>query len=372
MDKFLRNLIDVLTGKFFNDFNVDIESDRNRRIVLGYVFAVLGLIIFLISLIYSIINRYYFLAITDIVMIIILSLMIILSPRGKNYKKIHYITVGALACYFIALYLITEYTTTALLWYPLFPVISILVIGRKHALNFSISLIVITLALYILGQFIPILPSYDYGFMISFFPAYITIMLIAYYADVLRHNVTKKLIKTNEELESAQEKLFQLSNMDKLSGLYNRNYLESCCEKTLFKENVDGDVSILMIDIDYFKAYNDAYGHLLGDEVIKKVSAAIKSCCTDNDILIRYGGEEFIAILINRNYNEAISIAYLMLESVRKLNIEHKSSNESIVTVSIGIASFKDKFAESKYVMIEKADKAMYKAKRKGKNCCVY
>jgi diguanylate cyclase (GGDEF)-like protein len=126
-----------------------------------------------------------------------------------------------------------------------------------------------------------------------------------------------------------------------------------------------------MIDIDHFKTFNDQYGHLEGDECLKKVAALLRSCINrETDIMARYGGEEFAAILPVTDLDGAASVADLMRKSVEELSIPHaKSSAARHVTISLGVASMIPIKEMPAVTIIQNADRALYAAKMSSRNC---
>ncbi|OQX83897.1 MAG: hypothetical protein B6D53_01345 [Candidatus Omnitrophica bacterium 4484_49] len=160
-----------------------------------------------------------------------------------------------------------------------------------------------------------------------------------------------------------------LSYTDSLTGIYNHGRFQYLLEEKLkeAKEN-DRSLSLIMIDIDNFKNYNDNLGHPAGDEVIKKIADIVKNSCRKQDIPARYGGEEFALILPNTSKEEARIIG----ERLRKRISDYPFKNKEIqpqgaITVSMGIATFPED-AEEKKELIQKADLALFTAKNKGKN----
>lgn len=171
-------------------------------------------------------------------------------------------------------------------------------------------------------------------------------------------------------LQEANNQLAQLSNLDSLTQILNRRglseRLEDCWQSHL---RVKDSMSVLMIDIDDFKAYNDHYGHLNGDDCLKSVAGVIEeSIERSTDIVARYGGEEFIIILPHTDVDGAKIKAAQLLQNIRKANIEHVSSScATHVTLSLGI-SCTSLGAKSAEALINEADTALYKAKSLGKN----
>lgn len=165
--------------------------------------------------------------------------------------------------------------------------------------------------------------------------------------------------------------VLRLSVTDGLTGLLNRRYFMSEYEKERKRAVRDKfPLSILMIDIDYFKQYNDTYGHLSGDDCLITVSIAIReSISRPGDCVARFGGEEFIILLANTKQEGAEVIAEEILKSIRNTKVEHKSSNVSpYISVSIGLASTVPSNDLIGDKLIQQADDALYLAKERGRN----
>lgn len=162
-----------------------------------------------------------------------------------------------------------------------------------------------------------------------------------------------------------RQTLNDLSMLDPLTGLYNRRGLQNRLD-TLFALDTRGHY-VLLLDIDYFKAYNDHYGHMMGDQALIQVSAAIRNAVRSRDIVTRYGGEEFMVLLTSTNSEAALQTAERIRQRVYDLKIPHMF-NQSVatnVTVSIGIAPLSgEEFEEA----LKQADKALYEAKHLGRN----
>lgn len=155
------------------------------------------------------------------------------------------------------------------------------------------------------------------------------------------------------------------SLIDPLCKIYNKRFLENLKLKKFNFESY----SAMMIDIDYFKQYNDNYGHLNGDKALYNISQLLKSKCRESDLLIRYGGEEFCILLPNTSMESCISIAQDILDTTYSLNISHNFSKVSDnLTLSIGIAcNIWSKDNNIDY-LLNIADTELYNAKSKGRN----
>jgi diguanylate cyclase (GGDEF)-like protein len=172
---------------------------------------------------------------------------------------------------------------------------------------------------------------------------------------------------TDEKL--AQIKLEQLATRDGLTGLANRR----CFDDTLLAEwaramRQTQPLSLLMVDVDNFKAYNDANGHLGGDECLKRIASAVSSEMRANDLVARYGGEEFAVILPNQSLKGAAIVAERIRCRVERLQVPNRSAAVGHVTVSIGAATAIASPESNPSQLVAIADAALYRAKHMGRN----
>jgi len=159
--------------------------------------------------------------------------------------------------------------------------------------------------------------------------------------------------------------------IDQLTGIYNRRYMDGYLKKTIKSmERANSSLSVLLIDIDYFKKYNDTYGHAAGDNCLRIVASALAKCVSrELDFVARYGGEEFAIILPNTDKNGLHVIAEKVLEKVRECRISHKASHiADCVTISVGGTTSIVKHVHHPQDYIKAADKALYESKKNGRN----
>ena len=183
-----------------------------------------------------------------------------------------------------------------------------------------------------------------------------------------------KIEKSNKALDEANKQLKISSNTDFLTKLSNRSFYERRLNENISTAKLNGTyLSLLMIDIDNFKAYNDNYGHDNGDITLRSVAESINSSLQRvTDLASRFGGEEFVVLLPSTDAINAISIAEIIRQNIEKLAIKHAYTNAGIVTVSIGIEVMKAGEL-NKIDLFKHSDIALYLAKDKGKNCsCLY
>ncbi|MCS7233498.1 MAG: GGDEF domain-containing protein [Synergistetes bacterium] len=164
--------------------------------------------------------------------------------------------------------------------------------------------------------------------------------------------------------------LKESAEIDKLTGFYNRIGMEKVLTRAWVTSNKTREPFVLaMLDIDNFKSVNDSYGHPLGDRLLREVSDIIRGSVRSGDAVIRYGGEEFLILLVKTNKERAM----VPLERIRKRISESEFTNKKIsITVSIGVSSFPDDNPSSLDELIRFADIAMYEAKRRGKNMVLF
>ncbi len=153
--------------------------------------------------------------------------------------------------------------------------------------------------------------------------------------------------------------------LDKLTSLYNRNFFDKELQRKIWICRKNGNpASLVVVDIDLFKKINDNYGHLKGDEVLSKVASIIKEQIRDGDIAFRYGGEEFIVVLPGIGLDGALMVADRIRKAVENADFGLKRK----VTVSCGVAEYNP--GEKLEQFVDRADKALYKAKNNGRNRC--
>jgi len=169
----------------------------------------------------------------------------------------------------------------------------------------------------------------------------------------------------------ALDDFLHLTIIDQLTGIYNRRYLDGSLKKIIELHSRTGSsLSVLMIDIDHFKKYNDTYGHDAGDGCLRAVAGTLSRCVIrEKDFVARYGGEEFAVVLPNTDEKGAQLVAERMLEKVRECNIPHKTNEVAgYVTVSIGGTTDVINHLQHGSDYIKAADKALYESKKNGRN----
>lgn len=176
--------------------------------------------------------------------------------------------------------------------------------------------------------------------------------------------------RAEQELQAAYIAVESMAVVDALTGLANRRRFDEYLTKEWRREMRDGkSLSLLMLDADYFKSYNDAYGHVRGDGCLKQIAeACMDVVARPGDLVARYGGEEFAIILPETDNKGAMQVGNEICEALRNRRLKHEANPDGIVTISIGCATMTPERGRHSTDMVEIADKALYRAKHSGRN----
>ena len=183
-------------------------------------------------------------------------------------------------------------------------------------------------------------------------------------------NANQALQKNIEEIDVLQGQLREQANRDSLTGLYNRRFLDTTLARELARGSRDGKpLSLLMIDVDFFKKYNDHYGHQAGDECLKVVARTLlASARRASDLAARYGGEEFSIVLTDTDAVTARRLADEVRQAIELLGMPHESSRAGRLTISVGVATMTGDAYRTVDALLHAADDALYQAKHCGRN----
>jgi diguanylate cyclase (GGDEF)-like protein len=216
--------------------------------------------------------------------------------------------------------------------------------------------------------------------LLDIFISLFILVLIGLYFSIMKQTIAQKkyaqklelkVKKRTESLSKANKKLELLSNIDGLSQIYNRRYFDQVLRREVLSHcRAQVPLSLIIIDIDYFKKYNDCYGHLSGDDCIREVSSLLNNICKrDIDTVARYGGEEFTVILPQTDAHTANVMGEKIRLAIIEKNIPHRDSLVSdVVTVSIGITTIIPTPTTTIESIILNADGALYESKNGGRN----
>ncbi|MGO2129716.1 MAG: GGDEF domain-containing response regulator [Pseudoalteromonas prydzensis] len=192
-----------------------------------------------------------------------------------------------------------------------------------------------------------------------------------YIAKPFSTAIVRARVRNQLLIKQKNDLLEVLASIDGLTEIPNRRYLDENLSREWRRSQRTGTpLSVLLMDIDHFKRYNDCYGHRAGDDCLKRVAHALVAACErGSDFVARYGGEEFAAVLPNTNQQDAWQCANKLRDAVNALNIPHKTSlNADHVTISIGVATTEFGQVYAEHTLLEEADLALYEAKATGRD----
>ncbi len=194
---------------------------------------------------------------------------------------------------------------------------------------------------------------------------------VDYIAKPFSRAIVNARVRTHLELKRHRDFLENLSSLDGLTGIPNRRRFDEFINQQWGQAARDAKaLSLILMDIDFFKTYNDEYGHQAGDECLKRIASALENVVRrPSDLVARYGGEEFVCILPDTDLQGATTIARRMRNEINRLAIPHaKSKTEAWVTMSFGIGTVVPTPDCHPAILIEAADKQLYRAKHEGRN----
>lgn len=256
---------------------------------------------------------------------------------------------------------------TTLLWLGVIPALSMMFLGLSSALAFLGGALAAMVVLYLtpIQELLGIVfhPVLDEWFMILEFFLF---SVVSATLEFLRR-------MTNQKLEESRQEILRLSYFDDLTQIFNRRSFDNALNELWngpFRAN--RQVSLMMIDIDNFKLYNDNYGHLQGDKILSRIALTISSVVSGESLTFaRYGGEEFVVLLPDVGNAKATEMAEAVKEAVSGLGLVYFDSSETasrVLSVSIGVATESLSSLDTPETLIRIADENLYRAKRNGKN----
>lgn len=180
----------------------------------------------------------------------------------------------------------------------------------------------------------------------------------------------KARVSTHIKLKAAQEKLALLAATDGLTGLWNRAHFDATLAYEYSRHTRSGgELSLILLDVDHFKAFNDTYGHISGDDCLRKVALAISGAASRlTDVVARYGGEEFILLLPETSLEGAMILAEKVRKCISDLGLPHRLSSEGHITASFGVSCSRIRLLSAQSELVVEADLQLYTAKAAGRN----
>lgn len=358
------DLTNFICEKIFNvTAPFSITDDYSRHKMMIYVVITPGIFFTIILSFFALHEGEYQLLSINCVLIIFLAVLFCLTRADRYLRSIVFLITLVGVLFYMTLFTLGLGRNQSFVWYYCIPPITFFFYGRKGGFLISVSVMLISILIVLLQDYIPFYSPYPDGLLVRFFISYLFVTIISYMFELTRSQTKKELVATLEQLKEE-------TIIDSLTQLYNRRYFDEVTS-LIFRQN-DGHTSIayIMLDIDFFKQYNDTYGHQSGDVVLQEFSNVLKAQTKrSTDYAFRYGGEEFFIILTSVSLETAHQLTSSIISATEKMEIEHKKSQYRKITVSAGIAFIENIHNEDKWSYIKQADDMLYEAKKSGRNC---
>ena len=324
------------------------------------------------------------LMLTGSVVITGLSLWDILYASGPHWGNITTLSIGLLAAISYNIALLTSKTSlittllmmvflhffwlitcdvelTGLLWCIVLLPLFFFLLGYKRGGALVLSLFFASALILLRPEWFALDTSYSPGVSYRFLLAYLVLFWVSLLVEYIR-------FQTRVRLREAKDYLNIQAKTDELTGLSNRRgfkqYLGEVEQRTEMKDSF----AVIVGDLDHFKQINDQYGHEVGDFVLREIAKTLKSLVRSEDLIVRWGGEEFLLLLVNTDLNGA----QILAEKIRQtISSTHYSTDQGKLAVSMSLGVDAQKVGGDLYATLGAADRAMYEAKRRGRNCVV-
>jgi diguanylate cyclase (GGDEF)-like protein len=323
-------------------------------IIISLIFFILRIADFIPANIITTVN-------TTGLLLFLISMYICLLKCKQKLKLIQLIT------YFILVTFISIQTILATkniflpVWLDFTIMTAYIVTDKKTAIYISVYSLFALIAIRLTGNY-----------NIDLF-SYITLIMSILAFSLLGFLVAVQLENYNKENIEQSKKLEHLALVDELTDTFNRRAFFKIAQKLLKQASRENkSISIIMIDIDHFKNVNDTYGHKTGDIVLKKFAYTIKQTVRKNDVFARIGGEEFVLFLYDINPEKSENTINKILNKIRNMHITLENKKDLNITASFGVYTFKPKECSEIQQALINADKALYVAKKTGRNRVVY
>jgi len=365
-------LKELLFASFeFDDYN----PMQTKILILNAMFFITILISIIFMYINLFITQIYPLFAVNLFIFSFLSLALyLLRVRGQhNYAG--YIGNITLYIAFIALILVKQSENYTLIWTYFFAVFSIITLGARQGLIVSFAFIMTILAITYTGVNVWDDGEWNEESYLRFSLAHFVMLYVIYAIQNSTEHAGKKIEQLRQKEKLQLKLLEKLSITDTLTSLYNRRFFEEIFPRQIERAKSNQELlTFFTLDLDYFKQYNDTYGHQKGDLVLVQIADILKEVFSkSDDYTFRIGGEEFAGIFLDEDVGHIHHLINQVLMKLHKKQIEHKGSPvEEILTCSIGVyvKTLEDK--QSHQEIYRLADEALYKAKSKGRNQIIY
>lgn len=354
-------------------YKTDIPLIR-KQILLSKLLLVTLVIFTALAIYHFFLRKELTLAIIDFIALSTFTLAFISLHKYNNFNSAVTISSLTLFLYTIIFTLIDKNNNFGLIWTIFFPFFTILTMGYKKGIFFVLIYYMLILYFAYLGMGVWQNGNWSMNSFFHFSVASSVLFYIVYSLEVSQEEIHKELQKVHEDEQNYLNELERLTITDPLTSLYNRRHLDKVFKREFYHAKRHKHfMAFYILDVDFFKQYNDSYGHKAGDDVLIAISKTMKKHFKRHeDLIFRLGGEEFGGLITGQNELEIEAFIAKICTEIKNLKIEHIGNvNQKILTVSIGIKILNDFSNDAFENVYKEADLALYNAKETGRDKAV-
>lgn len=363
---------ELLLASFeFDEYN----PIQTKLLLLNAMFFITIFINLLFILINLFVTHTYFLFSINLLMVILISYALYLLRERNKHTLASYIGNATLFVAFVAIVLLKHGENYTMIWTYFFVPFSIITLGAKKGLMVSFTFIVSILAITFAGIYTWDNPEWTIKTYLRFSLAHFVMLYVIYAIQNSNESADIKIEKLRQKERLQLKLLEKLSMTDTLTSLYNRRFFEEVFPRQIQRAESNQELlTFFTLDLDYFKQYNDTYGHQKGDWALQQIAEILKEVFNkSDDYTFRMGGEEFAGIYLDGDEANVHILINEIMEKLKERAIEHKGNPvEGILTCSIGVYIKVKEDDLSHQEIYRLADEALYLAKKKGRNQIVY
>lgn len=370
------NLSLLLKNYFTADINFEDKLSYRRVVMINSVLTLLVVSFSLFTYINLFITQDYIIATLDFIAGLMSLFILWLFRQYKDIRQVAFLATIILITFMILFIIKNNNSHFGVIWSVFIPYFAITFNGKKVGLYLSMFYYGIMFILAYEGLGVWNEGMWEFIDLFRFVVASTVLTFVVYITESAHEHADKELAIVREHEQAMLEELTQLAITDALTGVYNRRYFNETFPLILEDaKETESLTALLILDIDYFKDYNDKYGHFAGDIALRKVAQKLSAILQNQGSLVfRIGGEEFAAVMHVKSEDEVEEIVNNIHQGIHELNIEHNASKLSskILTISIGVCTNYPTDDKQLDYFYKTADTALYQAKYEGRNRTIF
>ncbi|WP_428738462.1 diguanylate cyclase [Sulfurimonas sp.] len=359
---------------FFSNMQFSEYSSELRKVVMINILLIITGIISLIFSIYNFALNNILLGFIDLVGFVMIVIGYFDLRISQNINRAAFATTALVFVFMVGIVYFGQGKNFTLIWSVFFPVFAIFINGSKKGIYVSAIFYLVVFLISYQGIGIWQDGLWNNASFWRLFIASIGITIILYFFEVSFEKASEQLAKNREKEQQYIEQLETFSITDPLTKLYNRRYLTKQFSVLFEKAKKHNSYfAFYVFDLDFFKQYNDTYGHIAGDTVLKKIAWTLTHNIFKREVdhVFRLGGEEFCGLIIANDLTKIQQSLQNAKQSIEDLGLEHPKGINKVLTASFGVAIINEFSVEDFDKVYKIADQALYEAKAQGRNCIV-